>query len=121
MRLLIVEDDLLIAMELEYQIEDMGHVVSGVARTADEAVRLAETTRPDAVLMDLRLADGSSGADAARRIRDGLSVRSIFVSGNLDPVTRARLAELEPVAMLSKPIMPAQLRRALAEVARPLN
>ena len=117
LNVLVVEDDMIIAMDVEDGIEELGHNVVGSAVTASQAIELAGSLRPDVVLMDLRLADGSFGGDAARDILERYNIRSIFVSGNLDPVTRAKLAELEPVAMISKPFVQHQLARAL-EAAR---
>ena len=117
LNVLVVEDDMIIAMDVEDGIEELGHNVVGSAVTASQAIELAGSLRPDVVLMDLRLADGSFGGDAARDILERYNIRSIFVSGNLDPVTRAKLAELEPVAMISKPFVQHQLAQAL-EAAR---
>ena len=114
---LVVEDDMIIAMDVEDGIEELGHNVVGSAITADQAIEMAGKLKPDVVLMDLRLADGSFGGDAAREILARYGIRSIFVSGNLDPVTRSMLAELEPVAMISKPFVQHQLAQAL-EAAR---
>lgn len=114
---LVVEDDMIIAMDVEDGIEELGHTVAGSAVTANQAVELAGKLKPDVVLMDLRLADGSFGGDAAREILTRYGIRSIFVSGNLDPVTRGLLSELEPVAMISKPFVQHQLAQAL-EAAR---
>jgi DNA-binding NarL/FixJ family response regulator len=113
---MVVEDELLIAMDLEMQVEAMGHRVVATAMEADEAVRKARAERPDVVLMDLRLADGSSGVEAARRLFEGWGIRCVFLSGNLDPDTRAGLTAFEPYAMLSKPVLATQLVEALREV-----
>ena len=113
LRVLIVEDEALIAMDLEMQVEDAGHRVVGIARTADEAVERARATGPDLALMDIRLAGGSSGTDAARRLYEGWGIRCVFVSANFEPEIRKALVPLRPVAMLSKPILPAQLAQAL--------
>lgn len=113
---MVVEDELLIAMDLEMQVEAAGHRIVATATEANEAIRKAEAARPDVVLMDLRLAGGSSGAEAARRLFEGWRIRCVFLSGNLDPDTRARLAPLEPYAMLSKPILSTQLIEALRAV-----
>ena len=110
---MVVEDELLIAMDLEMQVEAAGHRVVGTATEADEAVRKAEAARPDVVLMDLRLAGGSSGVEAARRMFEGWRIHCVFLSGNLDPATRAALVDLEPYAMLSKPVLGTQLTEAL--------
>ena len=112
---MVVEDELLISMDLEMQVEAAGHHVVATATRADEAVKKAESACPDVVLMDLRLANGSSGADAARQLFEGWGIRCVFLSGNLDPETRERLAAFEPYAMLSKPILESQLLDALRQ------
>ena len=116
-RILIVEDDLLIALDIEMTLEEAGHEVVGTATTARAAVDAAQEHEPDVVLMDLRLADGSWGGDAAREIRERLDTSLVFLSGNLDPATRERLLPLDPVAMLSKPFLPGQLLKAVAAAA----
>ena len=118
---LIVEDDAFIAMDVEFNVEEAGHRVVATAVTASDAVAAAEAHRPDVVLMDLRLADGSNGSDAAREILDRFGIRSIFMSGNLDPATREELAPLEPIAMISKPFLPVDLMGALAVAAERAN
>ena len=115
---MIVEDEALIAMDLEMQVEMAGHEVVAMARSADEAIREGSRTRPDVVLMDLRLAGGSSGIDAARLLYEEHAIRCVFLSGNLDRATRERLAELAPFDLLSKPITPVQLRKALDGAGR---
>lgn len=113
LKVMIVEDEALIAMDLEMQVEIAGHEVVALARSADEAVREGSRTRPEVVLMDLRLAGGSSGIDAARFLYEEHAIRCVFLSGNLDPLTREGLAEFAPFDLLSKPIIPLQLRKAL--------
>ena len=112
---------MLIAMDIEESVEEAGHRVIATAATASQAVAAAETHRPDVVLMDLRLADGSFGGDAAREILDRFAVRSIFLSGNLDPDTRSKLADLQPLAMLHKPFRADALLKALEAVAEASN
>jgi DNA-binding NarL/FixJ family response regulator len=110
---MVVEDEVLIAMDLAMQVEAAGHRVVATAREADAAVRKAEAIQPDVVLMDLRLARGSSGIDAARRMFESWRLRCVFLSGNLDPDTREALLDIEPYAMLSKPVLSTQLTDAL--------
>ena len=114
---LIVEDEAIIAMDLEDEVAAAGHRVVGVASTAREAVEVAIRRRPAVVLMDLHLADESSGETAARLLFETSGARCVFISANLDGATRARLAGYRPFAMLAKPIMPTELRSAL-ETAR---
>ena len=118
MRILIVEDDALIAMHIEVLVADLGHTVCAVAASAADAVAQATAHRPDVVLMDILLAGGSSGIDAARQIHASLGLRCIFVSANLDDATRDLLRSCEPIAFVGKPILPIKLQRALEEAER---
>ncbi|MGR3435442.1 MAG: response regulator [Shimia sp.] len=120
MRILIAEDELLIALDAEMALEDAGHEVVGTAVTEDEAVEMALAMRPDLMVVDLRLAGGSSGHRAVERVRAKLDVAVIFASGNLDPKTRAILAELMPVTTLSKPYGSAELVREVATASNTL-
>ena len=87
MRVLIVEDDAIIAMHLAMLVAELGHEVCATAATAAAAIALAAVHKPDVVLMDIRLAQGSSGIDAARELYAQQALRCIFLSGNLDDAT----------------------------------
>ena len=117
MRVLIVEDDLLIALDAEMTLLSAGHDVVGTATAEDEAVDDALRERPDVILMDLRLADGGCGRRAAERILAELDVAIVFASGNLSPNMRERLARLDPVAMIGKPYLDTQLLGAVGQAA----
>jgi two-component system, response regulator PdtaR len=82
LRVLIVEDEALILMQLEALVEDAGHVVAGTAMRVSEAIDLASAVRPDLALVDLSLCDGGSGLDVARALKqvDGLMV--VFITAN---------------------------------------
>lgn len=121
LRVLIVEDNLLAAMDLEMQVEDAGHKVVGMAVDIASCRAAANAAPPDVALMDLRLKGGDSGEDAARWLRETHDVPCIFVSGNVDEAMRERLASLAPAAFVGKPVLPSRLVDALAEVARPVD
>jgi two-component system, response regulator PdtaR len=82
LRIILVEDEALILMQLEALVEDAGHVVAGTAMRCAEAIDLARAVRPDLAFVDLSLCDGGSGLDVARALRqiDGLMV--VFVTAN---------------------------------------
>ena len=114
LNVLIVEDDFLIALDLEDQVTELGHRVVGVARDVESCKTAARREKPDLALMDIRLAGGSSGIDASRWLYESLEVRCIFISGNLDDQTREVLSPVEPLAFIGKPIMTHQLERELS-------
>jgi DNA-binding NarL/FixJ family response regulator len=115
MRVLIVEDEVLVALTLEGMVSDLGHDVSALAHSAEDAVLEAAVNKPDAVLMDVNLG-AESGIDAARQIKDRYGIRSIFITGRSDDETRAAAGALDPVAFLSKPVSRYVLEQALNRV-----
>lgn len=95
---LIVEDDGLIAMDIEGTVEDEGHVVAGWATTAEQAVRLYDQSGPDIVFLDIQLSNGSSGIDVARALRERTGARFVFLTANasmLEPELEGGLGVVE--------------------------
>jgi CheY-like chemotaxis protein len=115
LRVLVVEDEPMIAWMLEAEIQGLGHEVVGIAATASQALELARATQPDMAIMDIRLADGSDGIEAALRLRDDLGIPSVFVSGNADEATRTRAVAAAPLGFIVKPVNLVQLGEILAE------
>ena len=98
MKVLIVEDEVLIAMHLELLVTQFG--VCAIALCADEAVAHAGLHRPDVALMDIHLARGSSGIAAACKIHDLYGIRCIFLSGNLDEAAQTAVHSCDTVEVL---------------------
>ena len=90
MRILIVEDEALIAMVLADGLESAGHLVVGPASTKAEALALCEALPPELALLDFNLADGSNGVDVARALSERWGVLSIFASAQMMEARRAR-------------------------------
>lgn len=109
-RVLIIEDNAFIALDLETQLEDLGCDVVGTAVTAAQAIETARRTTPDLAFVDLQLADGSRGQDAALVLRTELDVACIMLSGSLLSVNEEQRTTIRPLAMLSKPVLPHELR-----------
>ena len=101
-RVLICEDEPLIALDLESMVYDAGHEPVGPARTYSEALELAETTRPGVAIIDLNLADGITGASVARALADR-GTRIIILSGVTDVIPV--LAGI-PHVFIQKPVNP---------------
>ena len=114
LRILVVEDDFLIAMDLERLLTDFGYDVCGLASNARQAVRLALRLRPDLVMTDVELAHGSNGLDVARDVYTQLHIPSFILSAQVD---RTRFDDLPrpPLGTMAKPFEPGGLRRALVK------
>jgi DNA-binding NarL/FixJ family response regulator len=118
---LIVEDQALIAFHLQALVEEAGHRAVAIAHDPGEATAAAATRPVDFALMDIRLAAGTSGVEAARMLYEGWEVRSIFLSANLDAGTRAAVEPCRPLGFIGKPFLPSEViaavRRAAAQIA----
>jgi len=113
-KVLVIEDEAIIAMDLEAQLSDLGHRVTGVARTRDEAVQLAQSEPPDLILADIQLADMSSGIDAVNDILAKLGPRPvIFVTAFPERLLTGERPE--PAFLISKPYSEAQLRSCVSQ------
>lgn len=113
LRILVVDDELWSALDMEWVVRRLGHDVVGSASTAEDAIRIAEESEPDLILMDIRLADGSDGVSAAIEIRQRLDIPSLFVSAHGEAVTRRRAEVAKPVGFIEKPFAPETLAHAI--------
>jgi DNA-directed RNA polymerase specialized sigma24 family protein/CheY-like chemotaxis protein len=101
---MIIEDEAIIALHIRSIVEGLGHSVTGIARTRTEAVALAERTRPELVLADISLADGSSGIDAVKDILSAMSVPVIFITAFPERLLTGDRPE--PTYLITKPFEP---------------
>lgn len=83
LRVLIVEDEVLLAVELEYLVSSTGAEPVGHAMTSPEAVELADRLHPDLALVDVHLSDGPTGVDAARQMTEHCGAVVLFITANL--------------------------------------
>jgi CheY-like chemotaxis protein len=113
-RILIVEDEILVALDTKAMLEANRYIVVGIAVSAAQALHLVESAKPDLVLMDIRLEGARDGIDAASEIRDRFDIPTLFVTAHGDLRTRERAKSARPVGFLVKPFNEASLLRALA-------
>jgi two-component system, response regulator PdtaR len=102
-RVLIVEDEFLVASEIEQALIAGGLKVVGVAATAEEAIGLAKLNRPCLAIMDIRLAGKRDGIDAALQLLREHGLRCIFATAHVDDEVRRRAAPAMPLAWVQKP------------------
>lgn len=113
-RALIIEDEAIISMDLQSIVTGMGHLVTGVARTEAEAVRLGSDTPPHLILADIQLADNSSGIDAVNRLMTDVGeVPTIFITAFPERLLTGN--KREPAFLISKPYSEEQVRSAVSQ------
>jgi CheY-like chemotaxis protein len=115
-RVLIVEDEYFVALDIEDALSSVGFTIVGIATTAEEAVKVAEAEKPDVVLMDIRLAGARDGIEAAAEIRNRLGIPSLFATAHSDAGTRARGNKAaSPLGWLTKPYSGGEVALAVTE------
>lgn len=112
-RILIIEDEAVIAMDLSDLVTGAGHTVCAVEDTASKAVDAARRERPDLVLADIQLADGSSGIDAVKQILESFDVPVIFITAFPDRLLTGERPE--PTFLITKPYSPDMVRAAVSQ------
>ena len=123
-RILVVEDDYFVALDLESGLRDAGFQVVGPVPTAEEALALARSERPLLALMDIRLAGARDGIDTALALYRDLGIRCVFASAHVEAPYRKRAEPAVPLGWLQKPytigVVVAAVRTALREVEHTL-
>ena len=109
-RILIVEDEAIIALDISQMLQKLGHTILDTVMTGEEAIGKAASLRPDLVLMDIQLAGKIDGITAAVRIREAHDIPVMFLTGNTDEATLERAKAAAPSGYLPKPITERDLR-----------
>ena len=111
--ILIIEDEPLIAMDIEEMVESLGHRVVGNARTHKQAVEMFAKTQPKMVLADIQLADGSSGLDAVNEILEAATVPVIFITAFPERLLTGERPE--PTFLVTKPFSPEMVKALISQ------
>jgi DNA-binding NarL/FixJ family response regulator len=123
-RILVVEDDYFVGLDLESGLRQAGMQVLGPVPSAEEALALARVERPVLAVMDIRLAGSKDGIDAALELYRELGIRCIFASAHVEPPYRQRAAAAAPLGWVQKPYtigtVVAAVQKALPEAQQPL-
>ncbi|PYC47255.1 response regulator [Litorivita pollutaquae] len=113
-KVMIIEDEAIIAMDLQSIVSHMGHAITGVARTRTEAVALGKAERPDLILADIQLADNSSGIDAVNDLLKALGdIPVIFITAFPERLLTGE--KPEPAFLITKPYSEEQVRLAASQ------
>jgi DNA-directed RNA polymerase specialized sigma24 family protein len=111
--IMIIEDEPLIAMDIEQLVESLGHRVTGIARTHKEALTMYHKTAPKMILADIQLADGSSGIDAVNDILSDHSIPVIFITAFPERLLTGERPE--PTFLVTKPFNPDMVKALISQ------
>lgn len=120
-KILIVDDDVTLAMELEEYLPTIGYEVKGVAASGLEAVKMAGKLKPDLILMDIRMPGKLNGIQAAGIIKSELGIAILFVSGYADEKLLEQAKLVEPLGYIHKPFSEEQVAAALKMACYQIN
>jgi len=112
-RVLIIEDESIIALDLENLVAELGHKVVGTAATKDEAVTKARAQKPGLVLADINLGEGGSGIDAVTEILRGFDIPVIFVTAYPERLLTGERPE--PTYLITKPFLPETVQATIGQ------
>lgn len=112
-KVLIVEDEMIIALLLERMVRNLGHQVIDKVVSGEEAISVVQNKQPDLILMDIRLQGEIDGIEAISRIHEISDIPVIYISGNTDALQQEKIKRTEYVEFLSKPISISDLSRSL--------
>ena len=102
-KILVVEDESVVAKDLQTLLEDLGYIITSVVASGEEAITMARQTHPDLVLMDIELKGPLNGIEAARHIHDELGIPVIYLTSYVDEETVERAKLTEPFVCVLKP------------------
>nr|MCU0980464.1 response regulator [Pirellulaceae bacterium] len=111
--ILIVEDDQVVAVDLEGRLDRLGYQVADTVASGEEACEKVSKMQPDLILMDVHLEGPMDGIEAAQRIRQFCEVPIIFLTAYADAATLERAKLAEPYGYLVKPFVPSDLHAAI--------
>jgi CheY-like chemotaxis protein len=114
-RILVAEDETIVALDIKSCLEDLGYEVLGVTDRADEALKLAAAARPDLVLMDIRLKGEMDGIAAAEQIRRRWGIPIVFLTAFSEENTLQRAKAAEPLGYIIKPFDDRELQAVIAK------
>ncbi len=114
--ILVVEDESIVALDIQRTLRRFGHTVVGPVDTGQEAILQARRQRPDVILMDIRLRGTLDGIDAAEIISRELQIPIIFMTAQADVATRERAEAVVPAAYLLKPFVNRELAAIISTV-----
>lgn len=120
-RILIVEDDMIIAANISLQLSKLGYEVTGIESRGEDAVNHAIENQPDIILMDINLKGKINGIEAASQIQESIDIPLIYLTANSDDASFQKAKETKPYAFITKPFNKLNLERTIELVIEKIN
>jgi DNA-binding LytR/AlgR family response regulator len=120
-RILIVEDDMIIAANISLQLTKLGYEVTGIESRGEDAINHAKENHPDIILMDINLKGKIDGIETAKAIQKFFDIPLIFLTANSDEASFQKAKETHPYAFISKPFNKLNLERTIALVVEKIT
>ena len=115
-KILVVEDEIIIAHDLQIMLRNLGYSVPYTASSGEEAIKIAQDIKPDLTIMDIKLSGEIDGIEASKKFNDGFDIPVIFLTAYIDSQTLERAKETEPLGYLTKPINGRELSTIIKKV-----
>lgn len=112
-KILIVEDESIVALDIASMVEELDYEVCGLAYSGEEALKIAEAAFPDIVLMDIGLQGEVDGLTVAEQLKERYQTAVVFLTGYTDEAIETRLKSLQPLGVLSKPVDDVAIKEVL--------
>jgi DNA-binding LytR/AlgR family response regulator len=120
-RVLIVEDDMIIAANISLQLSKLGYEITGIESRGEEAINHARLNTPDLVLMDINLKGSIDGIETAFAMQTNTDIPIVYITANNDEATFEKAKKTHPFAFIAKPINMRALHRTLSLVQEQIN
>lgn len=114
--IIIVEDEGILALNLQMALENNGYVVSGTAISGEDALVMVKNNVPSIALVDITLQGRLNGIEVAKQMRELYGITIIFITGNSDEMTRREAMSIRPAAYLKKPLLDSTLIQTMKTV-----
>ncbi|MCX7798190.1 MAG: response regulator [Melioribacter sp.] len=112
-KILIVEDEVIVALELKHRLTKLGYDVIGVASNAEKAIEIICSNKPDLILMDLKLRGKMNGLELAEKVYNDHTIPSLFITAFFDEETLNKVKQKLSFEILQKPFSPEELIKAI--------
>lgn len=112
-KILIVEDEIIIAIDLKIRLENLGYHILGIALNGEDAIKKIREKNPDLVLMDIQLNGDMDGIKVAQQIRNQYNIPFIYITGSHDNSLLDRAKQTNPIGFISKPFDETEIQNAI--------